>query len=140
MQWITSKLTNIWHFFFDKIGPSWYSLFWVWQSIYYSSHWLRILSFDEIANLQNCPVVLNFFNKEVPEAFQELFKIITNQHYYNTRAAYRNKLSLRQVKTGHYGLQSLKYKSAKAWNEVQTKISDKFNIGYWSKNRLSKSF
>ena len=85
-------------------------------------------------------MVLNFFNKEVPEAFQELFKIITNQHYYNTRAAYRNKLNLRQVKTAHYGLQSLKYKPAKAWNEVQTKISDKFDIGYWSKNRLSKSF
>ena len=100
---------------------------------------LRILSFDEIVNLQNCCLVLNVLNKEVPKAFQELLKKIANQHYYKSRAAYLNELKLPQVRTTHYGLQSIKYKSAKAWNEIQTKIGDKINIGYWSKNRLSKS-
>ena len=97
---------------------------------------LKILSFDEIVNLQDYVLFLNVLNNEVPETLQELFKNTANQHYYNTRGAYRNKP---QVRTTHYGLQSTKYKSAKAWNEMKTKISDKLNIGYWSKNRFSKS-
>ena len=40
------------------------------------------------------------------------------------------KLNLPQVRTTHFGLQSIKYKSAKAWNEIKTKISDKLNIGW----------
>ena len=75
---------------------------------------LKILSFDEIVNLQTCLLVLNVLNNEVPEALQELFRNTANQHYYNTRGAYRNKLNLPQVRTTHYGLQSIKYKSAKA--------------------------
>ena len=97
---------------------------------------LKILSCDEIVNLQNCLLVLNALNKEVPKALQELFKNTINQHYYNTRRGYCNKLNLPQVRTTHYGIQSIKYKSAKAWNAEN---SDKLNIGYWSKNRLSKS-
>ena len=100
---------------------------------------LKILSFDEIVNLQNCLLALNVLNNEVPKGLQELFKNTANQHYYKIRGAYRNKRNLPQVRTTHYGLQSIKYKSAKAWNEVKTKISDKLNIGYWSKYRLSKS-
>ena len=88
---------------------------------------------------QDCLLVLNALNNEVPEALQELFKNTTNQHYYNRREVYPNKLNLPQVRTTHYGLQSIKYKSAKAWNEMKTKIRYKLNIGYWSKNRLSKS-
>ena len=62
---------------------------------------LKILSFDEIVNLQNCLLVFNVLNNEVPEALQELFKNTTNQHYYNTRGAYRNKLNLPEVRTTH---------------------------------------
>ena len=89
---------------------------------------LRILSFDEIVNLQSCLLVLNVLNNEVPEGLQELFKNTINQHHYNTRLAYRNKLNLRQVRTTHYGLQSIKYKYAKAWNEIKTEISHKLDI------------
>ena len=66
---------------------------------------LRTLSFDEIVNLQNCLLVLNVLDNEVPEALQEFFKSITYQHYCNTRAAYYNKLNLPQVRTTHYRLQ-----------------------------------
>ena len=89
---------------------------------------LRILSFDEIVNLQNCLLVLNVLNDEVPEGLQELFKNTINQHHYNTRLAYRNKLNLRHVRTTHYGLQSIKHKYAKAWNEIKTEISHKLDI------------
>ena len=52
-----------------------------------------MLSFDEMVNLQNYLLILNVLSNEVPEALQELFKNTANQHYYNTRGAYRNKLS-----------------------------------------------
>ena len=65
---------------------------------------LRILSFDEIVNLQNCLLVLNVLNNEVPQALQELFKSTTNQHYYNTRTAYHIKVNLPQVRATHYRL------------------------------------
>ena len=55
---------------------------------------LKILSFDEIVSPQNCLLVLNVLNNEVPKALQELFKNTTNQHYCNTRGAYHNKLNL----------------------------------------------
>ena len=99
----------------------------------------RILSFDETVNLQNCLLVLNVGNNKVPKTLQEFFSI-TNQHLYNTRAAYHKKLNLPQVTATHYRVQSIKYKSAKVWNEIQTKISDKRNVAYWSKNRLLKFF
>ena len=86
-----------------------------------------------------CLLVLNVLNNEVPKTLQEFFKNITDQYYYNTRVAYYSKLSLPHVRTTRYGLQSIKYKSTKAWNEIQNKISDRLNTGYSSKNRLSKS-
>ena len=102
---------------------------------------LRVLSFDEIVNLQNCLLVLNVLNTiKYPNPYKNCSKMLQiNTISYNTRGAYCNKLNLPQVRNTHYGLQSIKYKSAKAWNEIKTKISDKLNIGYWSKNRLSKS-
>ena len=46
-----------------------------------------------MVNLQNYLLILNVLSNEVPEALQKLFKNTANQHYYNTRGAYRNKLS-----------------------------------------------
>ena len=54
---------------------------------------VRTLSFNEIVNLQNCLLVLNIPNNEVPEALQELFKKISDQNYHNTKAPDRNKLN-----------------------------------------------
>ena len=62
----------------------------------------RILSSDEVVNLQKCLLVLNVLNNEVPETLQEFFKNITDQYYYNTRVTYYSKLSLPQVRTTRY--------------------------------------
>ena len=48
---------------------------------------LRISSFYEVMNLQNCILVLNTLNNEVPEALHEFFKHVSNKHHYNTRTA-----------------------------------------------------
>ena len=48
-------------------------------------------------------------------------------------------INLPQVRNTHCGLQSIKCKPTKAWNEIKAKTSGKLNIGYWSKSRLSES-
>ena len=63
--------------------------------------------------------MLNVLNNEVPKALQELFKNIANQHYYNAKAVCHNEFNLPQVRSIHYGLQSIKYISAKVWNEIK---------------------
>ena len=55
---------------------------------------LRTLSVDEIVNLQNCLLVLNVLNNEVPEALQNFFKNITNQHHCDTSVINHNNLTL----------------------------------------------
>ena len=55
---------------------------------------LRTLSVDEIVNLQNCLLVLNVLNNEVPEALQKIFKNITNQHHCDTSVINHNNLNL----------------------------------------------
>ena len=55
---------------------------------------LRTLSVDEIVNLQNCLLVLNVFNNEVPEALQNFFKNITNQHHCDMSVINHNNLTL----------------------------------------------
>ena len=107
------------------------------QESLYSMNLEYYLSFNEIVNLQNCILVSNVLNNEVPKACKNFSKLLPiNTITTQVRAAYHNKLNLSQDRTTNYGLQSIKHKSAKAWNEIQTKISDKLNIGYWSKNRL----
>ena len=65
-----------------------------------------------------------------------LYKSVSKILLINTN---HNKLNLPKVRTTHYGFQSKKCKSTKAWSEIRTKVSEKLNIGYWTKSKLSKS-
>ena len=91
----------------------------------YSRNLEYYLSFNEIINLQNCILVSNVLNNEVLKACKNFSKLLPiNTITTQARAAYHNKFNLFQVRTTNYGLQSIKYKSGKAWNEIQTKISE----------------
>ena len=61
------------------------------------------------------------------EAFNEFFQFANNQRDHNTRYAIRKRINLSQVKTTQYGLNSIKYKSAKDWNNIQQKVTN-FNF------------
>ena len=85
-------------------------------------------------------MVLNHINKELPEVFENFLQYTAGQHLHNTREANSHKVSIPQTKTTQYGLQSIKYKTAKDWNKMQNKLEFNFNEPYLSKNKFIKAF
>ena len=96
---------------------------------------MKILRLNDIIQIENSLLVLNEINNALPEAFNEFFQFANNQHDHNTRDAIRKRINLPQVKTTQYGLNSIKNKSAKDWNNIQQKVTN-FNF---EENHLSKS-
>ena len=77
---------------------------------------MKILRLNDIIQIESTLLVLNEISNALPEAFNKL-----NQHDHNTRDVIRKRINLPQVKTTQYGLNSIKYKSAKDWNNIQKK-------------------
>ena len=57
---------------------------------------------------------------------QNLFKIAKNRHTHHTRNAARQQITLPQVRTTNYGLNSVTYKAAKDWSSVQKIVNFNF--------------
>ena len=70
----------------------------------------KIFKLSDIIKTNNCLLALNHINNELPENFKEFFIYSNNQHNHGTRGAYKNKITLPQVNTTQYGLQSIKYR------------------------------
>ena len=56
---------------------------------------------------------------------------VANNQQHHTREAYNNKITIPHVQTTRNGLQSVKYKAAKDWKEIQKELksldfSDKY--------------
>ena len=73
--------------------------------------------------MDNCLLALNHINKSLPKTFENFFQYSNNQHNHNTRDSSSKKIVLPQVKTIHYGLQSIKYRAGKDWNNIQQKLT-----------------
>ena len=102
---------------------------------------LKILPFHKMIQMQNCHLVLSHLNNNLPGTFRDFFKYANNQHQYHTREAYNNKITLPQVKTTCYGLQSIKYKATKDWDKIEKKLKNiDFSDKYLSKTKFSKLF
>ena len=80
---------------------------------------LKIIKLDQMIQMDNCLLVLNHINKSLPKTFENFFQYFNNQHNHNTRDSSSKKIVLPQVKTTHYGLQSIKYRAGKDWNNIQ---------------------
>lgn len=101
---------------------------------------LKILNFEQIIQSENCILALNHVNKSLPDTFQDFFQYTNGQHNHNTRESTYNKITLPHVKTTSYGLQSIKYKTAKDWNNIQKKLADyNFQQEYLSKSKFISS-
>ena len=85
--------------------------------------------------MDNCLLALNHINKSLPKTSENFFQYSKNQHNHNTRDSSSKKIVLPQVKTTHYGLQSIKYRAGKDWNNIQQKLTT-FNF---EEDFLSKS-
>ena len=69
--------------------------------------------------MQNCHLVISHLNNNLPGTLRYFFESANNQHQHHSREAYNNKITVPRVKTTRHDLQSMKYKAAKDWDEIQ---------------------
>ena len=110
---------------------------------------LKILPFCKMIQIQDCYLVLNHLHNNLPDTsikietssnIQIINKSSTNNQHH-TWEAYNNKVNTPHVKPTHYGLESLKYKAAKSWDEIQKELKRiDFSDEYLSKIKFSKVF
>ena len=98
------------------------------------------MTFSDILRSENCLLVLEQINQALPTNLQNMFKFSENQHTHNTRTANNLQVSLPQVNTTNYGLQSVTYKATKDWNSIQNKINFNFTEDYLPQNKFLKTF
>ena len=77
-----------------------------------------ILKFSDHVKLQNFMFVHNSLNNKLPTPLNNAFTFISENHSQNTRASSQNKISLPNARTSLYGLNSIKYRSVAAWNNI----------------------
>ena len=98
---------------------------------------LKIFKVHEMIQTDNCLLALNHINKTLPTVFNDFFQYTNNQHNHLTRDASKNKIITPQVKTTQYGLHSIKYKTAKDWNQIQQKLATfNFQNDYLPKSKF----
>ena len=88
---------------------------------------LKIMSLSQHIQLENTILTYKCIKKEVPKCLLNLFDLVCNQHHHNTRSAISEKMKLPTVRTTHYGLNSIAYKSAKDWNNLQLTLNIEHN-------------
>ena len=91
--------------------------------------------------MQNCHLVISHLNNNLPGTLRYFFESANNQHQHHSREAYNNKITIPRVKTTRHDLQSMKYKAAKDWDEIQKELkSIDFSDECLSKNNFSNEF
>ena len=81
------------------------------------------------------------YRGRLPSIFNDYFKLSNKQHNYLTRAATMNLLLLPKKRTIIYGIKSVTYQSALAWNSILKVNVDKDfcnNSKYFCKKSISK--
>ena len=59
-----------------------------------------------------------------------MFNMLSKNHIYNTRATTFNLIYIPQVRTSHFGVFSIRFKTLKAWNLLQRNLNmDILNCG-----------
>ena len=76
-------------------------------------------------------------SKNLPTSFHNYFNITANQHTHNTRAVRNNHVDPPDFNTTKYGKNSIKYKSAVSWNNINNKFKNK-NINILSRSQFIK--
>ena len=99
----------------------------------------KIVTLNNIVLLENCNLVMQHINKNLPSSFDNFFQILRNQNELNTRASSKNKVHIPQVRTTQYGLNSIKYKCATNWNNIQNNVDFNFNEEYLSINKFTEA-
>ena len=83
---------------------------------------LKILKLKDLIIINNCLFVYDHLNKNLPDAFDGYFKLLKEQHKHNTRGAKKNLLNVPQTRTKYYGINAIKTRAIKDWNDMINKL------------------
>jgi hypothetical protein len=78
---------------------------------------LNVIKFPDIVSIYTALFVHQYSNGKLPEAFNDFFSLIQNQHNYNTRLASRSTYSLPPART-NFGKFRIRFRVAQIWNEI----------------------
>ena len=87
-----------------------------WKPLFKDS---KLMSLQEIIQLENCLLVLNQINKNLPTSLQNISKLAENQHNHHTRTVNKKQIAYPQVNSTNYRLHSVTYKAAIERNYIQ---------------------
>ena len=82
----------------------------------------KILKFEDFLKYRNITFIKDCLNKIGPKAFYKDFTLCQERHHHYTRNAHKNFINIPQVQTSFYGINSIKYKSATTWNNMQNAL------------------
>ena len=83
-----------------------------------------MLKVNEIIEMQQLKIVLEFNLNSLPTDLTHLFKISKEIHEHETCSAHNNCLFIPSVKTTKYGINSLTYKGPVLWNKMSRYIPE----------------
>ena len=89
----------------------------------------RILTLDETVKLCHPLSMYSIMKYLKPDK-----NVSRNQNHCHTKVGYQSKLNTPQIRSTHYGFQSIQYRSVEIWSKILTKIIDKLNDCYWSED------
>jgi hypothetical protein len=82
---------------------------------------LNVLKFPDIVYVYTALFVHKYSNGKLPEAFDNFFSLIQNQHNCNTRLASRSTYSLPPART-NYGKFRIRFRGTQIWNEIDESL------------------
>ena len=83
----------------------------------------KILPLSKLVSYNNCLFVYEQLKGITPISFNSYFTTVENVHNHQTRGAGLKQLKMPQVNTETYGIYSIKYQSALAWNNITGKLN-----------------
>ena len=103
---------------------------------------LDILTIPELLFVSNISIVHRTLNHLTPRSVQNSLSLSYHSHSYPTRCTKSKLLQRPNVKTEHYGINSIHYKSILNWNALQSNFTDinLVTVGHSRLKRLAISF
>ena len=87
----------------------------------------NILKIADIVQLQIFLFARDYFHNNLPVTFNNIFINVGNVHSDETRGSKMHQISLPHARTQAYGINSVKYKTVRFWNEMVMKLT-KFDL------------
>ena len=84
----------------------------------------KLLKVDDIIKVQQLKLVYEFKTNRLPLEVQNLFKLSSAIHTYETSSSSREFLFIPQISTANYGNKSLKYQGPYLWNIISKSIPE----------------